>query len=229
MIKITKLNRTIKHNHILKDIDLEINKGDRIALIGGNGAGKTTLIETILGIQPYDRGAINYRFDYSYSPLEKIGIQFQDANYPRGLTVKRIIEFFKEKSIAPNHKLIERFIKELEMDKFMDTDGSQISGGEAQKLNILLALINNPEIIILDELTTGLDVVAKNSILGFIQEYIEEHKDLTLVLITHTPSEITRFCNKVVLMKDGRIEWANSLASLQARNLSVDTIMENIR
>ena len=115
------------------------------------------------------------------------------------------------------------------MEKFMDTDGSQISGGEAQKLNILLALINNPKIIFLDELTTGLDVVSKNIILNFIDRYIREHKDLTLIIITHMPSEIEKFCNKIIFMKNGEIERITSLENLKNKNTSIKTMMENIK
>jgi len=229
MIKIKNLNKKIGKKQILKDINLEINEGDRIALIGGNGAGKTTLIETILGIQSPDSGTISYTFEYSHSPLEQIGVQFQDANYPYGLTVRRIIDFFKEKAISPDIELIDRFIKELEMDKFIDTDGSQISGGEAQKLNILLALINKPKIIFLDELTTGLDIVSRNIILEFIERYIKERANSTMVIITHMPNEIKKFCNKIVLMKNGRIEWVYSLKDLKNNNTSIDEVMDSIK
>ena len=205
MIKIKNLVKEIKGKRII-DIDyLEIKNGERVALIGPNGAGKTTLIETILNIQKKTIGKIEFDFPYKRSPTEKIGIQFQDANYPIGLSTQSIIDFFYEKTINPDKKYIDGLIKKLKIDEFINVDSASLSGGQAQRLNILLSLINKPRVLILDELTTGLDVKARNIIRKEIAGFLTKDKTLTLLIVTHIPMEVDQFCERIVRLENGKV------------------------
>lgn len=229
MIEITKLNKIVKHKPILRNINLEIKDGERVALIGSNGSGKTTLIETILNIQKKTSGKVDFKFEYQHSPTEKMGVQFQDANFPVGLTTKRLIEFFKLKALNRDEKYIEKLIDKFGVKEFLETDASKLSGGQAQKLNILLALINKPQILILDELTTGLDVSARNIIRAEVMDYINENKDLTLILITHIPAEIEEFCNRIVRMENGKIVEDFKVKDLTKKHKTVSDYMDTIK
>lgn len=205
IIRTKNLTMTRKGKNILNDITLDIKQGDRIAIVGGNGAGKTTLVENILGIQKKSSGSIEFEIEFEKSPLEKVGVQFQDAKFPIGLTVRGILDFFLLKTKNPNHKLIDELISILEVNKFLDVDSSKISGGQAQKLNIILALSNTPEVLILDELTTGLDVLSRVTITRIIKEYVFEN-NRTMLMVTHHPEEIDKLSNKIILVKDGSVE-----------------------
>lgn len=206
MIKITDLTLTIKGGRNLLDhVNLNINAGDRIAIVGGNGAGKTTLVETIIGIKKKTSGNIVFDFDYQKSPLEKVGVQFQESNFPLGLATGQIIEFFIEKTKSPNKKLIDKLIEEFGINDFYYTDASKLSGGQAQKLNVILALTNSPRLVILDELTTGLDVVAKTLISKAIKEYLESDKEISMLLVSHTEHEIRALANRIIVMSHGKL------------------------
>lgn len=204
MITIENLNFKIKNKAILEDINIKINSGEKVAIVGGNGAGKTTLVESILNINTKYTGNIKFDFEYKDSPLEKIGVQFQDSNYPVGLSVRDIIEFFSEKGKVVDKAFQKQLIDKFEMNDFLDKDSSKISGGQAQKLNVLLSLISKPKILVMDELTTGLDVFSRNSITAVVEEYIKKNK-ATLILVTHTASEIERFIDRVIVLKQGKI------------------------
>ena len=227
MIDIKDLTLKYKDKYILDKINIKINKGDRIALVGGNGAGKTTLIEIMLGIQKPTSGKVSFNFDYKTTPLERIGVQFQDAKFPLGLTVKNLIAFFEEKALSVNKKVLEKFRKELGIDEFSERDAALISGGQAQKLNVLLSLINNPEILVLDELTTGLDIYAKSQILKIVQEYLKG-TNKTLILVTHSKTEVEEFANRVILLKNGKKLIDENKSALVKKYKKISNVLDHI-
>lgn len=204
MIKVKDLNFKVKDKEILKDISFEINTSERVAIVGGNGAGKTTLIESMLGINKKISGEVIFDFEYDKSPLEKIGVQFQDSNFPDGLLVDDIIEFFSDKTINIDKEFKEKLIKDFNIDDFRYVESSKLSGGQSQRLNVFLALMSKPKYLFMDELTTGLDVTARNTIVGIVNDYINKNK-ATLILITHNPSEIDKFIDRVIVLKKGKL------------------------
>ena len=204
MIDVKDLSVQIGSKHILKDINITIKEGERVALVGANGAGKTSLVEVIIGLNKNYSGKINFNFKYDKSPLEKIGVQFQDALYPNGLSVGDVVEFFIEKTDTPDLELVEMMKRDFGISEFWDAKSSKISGGQAQKINILLALLNKPKVLFLDELTTGLDVHSKGELVNFIETYIKTKK-ITLILVTHTAGEIERFIDRVIVLSKGQV------------------------
>ncbi len=227
MIKITNLNRVVKDNYILTDINLTFKAGEKVAIVGGNGAGKTSLIETIIGIAAKSSGTVEFDYKFQKSPLEIVGVQFQDSNFPPGLKVNEIINFFLAKALHKNEALVKKLIKAFKIDDFLDFDGSKISGGQAQKVNVLLALLNKPKIIILDELTTGLDVFAQSTIVDEVEKYINKEK-ATMLLVSHNATEIERLATRVVLLDKGKVTFDGKVTDIIKKHKSVANFLKKL-
>lgn len=194
---------------VVDNLNLEIYKNQNIALLGGNGAGKTTTVEMLIGILKPTSGNIEYYFNdgsnHNESAQTNIGIQFQDSSYPQGLSVNDVIysmnKIYGNKS-SPEE--LQKLIKIFGVDEFINNKASSLSGGQHQRLNALLAIINKPKLLILDELSTGLDIKIKTRLVSFLNDYIKEI-DCTLILISHDINEIEILADRIIIMNKGRI------------------------
>lgn len=194
-----------KYVNALNGINLKIYKEDKIALLGANGAGKTTLLEIICGVNKQSNGTINYNYDYLETPYEKIGIQFQDASCPAGLTVYDLINiqnYVISKPLTDNE--IVKFVEYFALDKILTQKANRLSGGQQQILNIALAFMSNPNIILLDELSTALDVDKQFYVNKIVRDYINYNKS-TLILSSHNIKEILFHTNRTIIIKKGKI------------------------
>ncbi len=191
----------IVHN----SLNLEIYEGEALSIIGENGCGKTTLAKILVGLVPLSDGEIEVADDFKLKG--DIGIQFQtedktsDIIKPRNL-IKFYSKFYETKI---EDEELDRAIKIFGLEEFMDRRLNKLSGGQRQRLNLLLAIINKPKLLILDEFTTGLDIISVMSILEYIQEFVKKNNS-TLIVITHSPKEIKLLADRVVLIKDGVIK-----------------------
>ncbi|MCK5866765.1 MAG: ABC transporter ATP-binding protein [Mycoplasmataceae bacterium] len=228
MIKVSNLSFKIKDKQILKDISFAIKDGERIAIVGGNGAGKTTLVESMLQLNKSYTGEVKYDFDYKKSPLEKVGVQFQDSIFPAGLTVRDIIEYFSKKGKDVDVEFQNELIKTMGIDQYIDVDSSKISGGQAQKLNVLLALIAKPKLLFMDELTTGLDVCSRSTITNEVEKYLRKNK-ATLLLVTHTAGEIERFIDRVLVLEKGKLVNDLSVKEIVKEHKSVEEFLLSLK
>lgn len=190
---------------LFKDFNLTIYEGDVIGIVGPNGSGKTTLIEMIGQILEPNSGKIVYNLNYKVEPQEQIGIQFQQSSYPIGLSVKDIISF-----VVDAYKIK---IKDSDLNEMIDVFGlttklnsfaTNLSGGQQQRLNALLAVINQPQLLLLDELTTGLDIVFQKSIITFLKRFIKE-RNITCLVVSHNIQELQALATRIVLIKHGEI------------------------
>ena len=211
ILEVKKISKTFKSREpktVLNEISFKIKRGKNIAILGSNGAGKTVLTELIIGVDRPDKGEIIYNFDYDKSYNDGIGIQFQDSNYPVGITCKDIVSFFikaykLEISEEEKMKMIDKFgIKE-----FYNKNTSNLSGGQKQRLNLFLSIIHKPKIVFLDELSTGLDIKIRTEFKKFIKQYAKEN-NITLVIVSHDMDEVEFLCDEVIVLKSGSI--ANS-------------------
>ena len=225
LISVKNLSFNIKHKIILNDISLDIFKGDRIALVGGNGAGKTTLVETILGINHPNKGKIEFKYNFKISPLEMIGVQFQDNANPVNVTTRDILDFFATQTTRYNKKTMEGLIDKFAMRDFLDQDSMSLSGGQKQKLNTILSLINTPDIIFLDELTTGLDIPSKVNITKEVANYLKEDENRTMVLVTHNKDEITNLANRIVVLELGVLKYDAPLKDTLEKYKNLDNFL----
>ncbi|MDE6563116.1 MAG: ABC transporter ATP-binding protein [Malacoplasma sp.] len=207
IIEIKDLNKSFNHqkNHVLKNLSIDFYDGENVAILGGNGAGKTTFVEILAGINKPDGGILKYNFDYKNSFQEKIGIQFQDSNYPKGISVKSVINFVLEifKSELPKDE-INGLINIFGIDEFYYKKAASLSGGQSQRLNCLLSIIHKPSFLILDELSTGLDVTIKSKIKNFMKSFCKENK-ITILLVSHDMEEIQYLANRIIILKNGEI------------------------
>jgi len=202
VIKVESLVKKYGDLFAVNDISFTIDKGHCFGLLGPNGAGKTTTIEIMEGIIKATSGSIFYDgkpVDDSIS--QQIGIQFQHTALQDYLTVKETLNLFGSfyQQTLPHEELIEL----CDLSEFLDRDNRLLSGGQRQRLLLAIALINNPEIIFLDEPTTGLDPQARRNFWQLIKNIKAKNK--TIVLTTHYMDEAEQLCDEIVIMDHGKI------------------------
>lgn len=186
----------------VNDVSFSVREGSCFGLLGPNGAGKTTTIEIMESIQKPDSGEIYYKGKKTtHSFKEKIGIQFQNTSLQEFLTVKETLELFSR--LYPSHKPIDEIIRVCSLEEFINQDNRKLSGGQRQRMLLGIALINNPDLLFLDEPTTGLDPQARRNFWRLIENIKAEGK--TIVLTTHYMDEAEFLCDEVVIMNHGRI------------------------
>jgi Cu-processing system ATP-binding protein len=214
MIEIKNIYKKFGKLEVLNDVNLTFNKGECIALIGPNGCGKTTLIKSILGMVIPTQGDI--LFDEKsilnkYKYRDQIGYMPQIGRYPDYMTVGQIIEMIK-KIRNSNEDLDEDLIKAFELEKIFDKQMRTLSGGTTQKVSAILAFLFNPDVLILDEPTAGLDPLASEILK---EKIIKEREKGKLILITsHLLSELDDMISQIIFMQDGKVHFHKSIADL---------------
>ncbi len=186
-------------------ISLSIQPGEVFGMLGPNGAGKTTTIECIEGLRPADQGHIRVlgldpRAD-GYQLREQIGIQFQSAALPDRIRVWEALDLFASfyQRSVDYRLLLEKMGLEDKRNAFL----SKLSGGQKQRVFIALAMINDPQILFLDELTTGLDPQSRRAMWDMVRDVQAQGK--TIFLTTHFMEEAERLCDRVAIVDHGRI------------------------
>lgn len=214
MIEIKNINKKFGKLEVLNNVNLTFNKGECIALIGPNGCGKTTLIKSILGMVIPTKGDILFNQKSilkRYKYREQIGYMPQIGRYPDYMTVGQIIEMIK-KIRNSDHELDEDLIKGFELEKIFDKQMRTLSGGTTQKVSAILAFLFNPEVLILDEPTAGLDPLASEILK---EKIIKEREKGKLILITsHLLSELDDMISQIIFMQDGKVHFHKTIADL---------------
>jgi ABC-2 type transport system ATP-binding protein len=186
-------------------VAFQVHRGEIFGMIGPNGSGKTTTIECIEGLRCPDQGSLRVlgldpQEDY-YALRERTGVQLQSANLPPRMRVEEAMDLF---SVFYRHSTDYRpLLNELGLEEKRRTFFSQLSGGQKQRLFVALALINRPEIVFLDELTTGLDPQARRATWELVREIRE--RGTTVLLTTHFMDEAERLCDRVLILDHGRV------------------------
>ncbi len=212
LLTITNLNTYFKKDPnkrlVHKGLNISVNEGEVIAIIGRNGCGKTTLVNSILGV--YKKARIQTGeivFSDGFDTTKEIGIQFQtEDNVSELIRPDNLINFYKKYyGSRIDNEIVEEMIDIYGIRDFLKTKVSKLSGGQRQRLNLLLATMHKPKLLILDEFTTGLDVVSIMSILKYIKKLVKDING-TLILVTHQPKEIKLLAERVLFMNNGIIE-----------------------
>ena len=203
-ICVQNLTKAFSGRTVVDDLSFTVEKGEVFALLGHNGAGKSTTIDLILGLKQPDAGtAAILGLDAARNRkrvFERVGVQLQHTEYQSNITLEEAcIEYaglYREP--ADYRKLLDDFGLGAFRNRFV----SKLSGGERQKLSVVLALIGKPDIVFLDELTTGLDVVARREVWRTLKQLKEQ--GLTIFLTTHYMEEAEALCDRVCIIKSGK-------------------------
>ena len=214
MIEIKNIYKKFGKLEVLNNVNLSFKKGECIALIGPNGCGKTTLIKSILGMVIPSKGDILFNEksilkEFKYR--EEIGYMPQIGRYPDYMTVGQIIEMIK-KIRNSDQVLDEDLVHAFQLEKIVDKQMRTLSGGTTQKVSATLAFLFNPEVLILDEPTAGLDPLASEILK---EKIIKEKEKGKLILITsHLLSELDDLITQIIYMQDGTVHFHQSIADL---------------
>lgn len=216
MIKIEKISKRFGKLSVLNSIDLFLNKGECIALIGPNGCGKTTLIKIILGMVIPDIGNIlvnNESILKAELYKKQIGYMPQIGRYPQNMTIGQIINMIK--GIRNSDAVLDYDLyKAYDLDSLLDKKMSTLSGGTMQKVSAVLAFMFDPAILILDEPTAGLDPIAAETLK---QKIIAEKQKGKLIIITsHLLSELDDMVSEIIFMQEGNIIFHQSVSTLKS-------------
>jgi ABC-2 type transport system ATP-binding protein len=206
VIQVSGIRKTYGSTVAVDEVSFEVNDGEIFGLIGPNGAGKTTTMECVEGIRKPDRGTISVLgldpFRQVYKLQDRIGVQLQQAQLQKRIKVWEAVDLwaslYKKKSADA-----ERLLDQLGLADKRNAWFMNLSGGQKQRLFIALALINDPEVVFLDELTTGLDPQARRAIWELVRGIRERGK--TVFLTTHLMEEAERLCDRVAIIERGRI------------------------
>ena len=202
-IVVENLSKFFFQKKVIDNLSFTVKKGEVFGLLGHNGASKSTTIDLILGLKQPDSGntsilglnaARNKKIVF-----EDVGVQLQHTQYQANITVEEAcIEYSSLYNQPSDYK---QLLKQFSLDNLKNNFVSKLSGGEKQKLSVVLALIGNPKIVFLDELTTGLDVEARREVWNTLKNL--KNQGLTIFLTTHYMEEAEALCDKICIIKNG--------------------------
>ena len=219
IIEFRNVSYSKNNNMILENISFSLKKNKYNVIIGKNGSGKSTILKLIVGLEKISGGQIFidneelvYKRDELYKIRKKTGIVFQESNeHIIGETVAESLIFGMENNRIPLEKMkenMDKYIKLFQLENIIDKKTVNLSGGEKQKVALAGAVITEPEIILLDEVTEMWDKATKDKMNGIIEEFLKDGK--TVVSVTHNPEEIKRSDNIVFITEEGKIVTGKS-------------------
>jgi len=221
IIHVNNLKKQYNQVLAVNDISFSIREGICFGLLGPNGAGKTTTIEMMEGILTPTSGEILFRgnpIDRKFK--ERVGIQFQHTALQEFITVEETLKLFA--ALYPKQRPMDEVIEICSLQDILKRDNRKLSGGQRQRMLLALALINDPELIFLDEPTTGLDPQARRNFWRLIEKIKAENK--TILLTTHYMDEAEKLCDEIAIMDQGNIIAQNSPKALLKKHFDGDII-----
>jgi ABC-2 type transport system ATP-binding protein len=217
VIEVSNLHKRYRDQVAVRDVSFTVERGEIFGIIGPNGAGKTTTVEMIEGLRVPDAGAVSV---LGLDPQrdrdelhQRVGAQLQESQLPEKMKVWEALDLYS--SFYPNPANWRQLLDELGIADKRTARFGKLSGGQKQRLSIALALIGNPEIAILDELTTGLDPHARRDTWQLIEQV--RARGVTIVLVTHFMEEAERLCDRLALIDAGRVVTIDTPAGLVTR------------
>jgi ABC-2 type transport system ATP-binding protein len=207
-------------------LDLEVFAGECFGLLGPNGAGKTTTIEILEGLTPSNEGTVellgqNWNGGDNRSLRERIGVQLQETQLAEKVTVEETVRLFR--SFYQRGHSVDEVIRTVGLDEKRNARVGKLSGGQKQRLAVACALVSDPELLFLDEPTTGLDPQARLSLWDIVEKFREGGG--TILLTTHYMEEATRLCDRVAIMDHGKMIALGTPAEL-IESLGADQVIE---
>ena len=219
VVSVTSVSKSFKDVHAVKSVSLEIGRGEFVALLGPNGAGKTTLVEMIEGIQKPDKGKILIKgmpWRGNANLLNRyLGISLQETWFIEKLTLYETLRLFAS-FYGKGAERAEEIIRLVDLEDKRKAFVKNLSGGQRQRLALGVALINEPEILLLDEPTTGLDPNARREIWAILEK-LREESGTSLILTTHYMEEAQYLCDRIIIIDHGKILAKGTLNDLLER------------
>lgn len=207
------LGKKYKSKTAVADLSLSIAEGETFGVLGTNGAGKTTAVEMIAGLRRPDSGQVRILgldpFTDRARVRQVLGVQLQEAYLHGSLTVRELVDLYR--SFYPDPMDTEDALSMVELQEKAGTKFDNLSGGQMQRLSIVLALIGRPRVVILDELTTGLDPRARRRIWSTVESLTQQ----TVILVSHAMDEVERLCDRAALIDAGTIIAEGTPAQLR--------------
>ena len=226
VVHVAGVRKTYGRTIAVDDVSFDVVDGEIFGLIGPNGAGKTTTMECVEGLRTPDRGVISVLgldpFRDVYTLQQRIGVQLQQAQLQKRIKVWEAVHLWSSlyrRKTADGDRLLDQLGLADKRNAWFMT----LSGGQKQRLFIALALINDPEVVFLDELTTGLDPQARRAIWELVRGIRQHGK--TVVLTTHLMEEAERLCDRVAIIEHGRIIDIDTPERLVARHCPERTVV----
>lgn len=203
-IEVNNLTKAFSGRTVVDGLSFQVETGEVFGLLGHNGAGKSTTIDLLLRLKKPDRG---YGKIFGMEPeknrkkvFERVGVQLQSSNYQNNIRVDEVCQ--QMSALYKNPEDYHELLKFFSLEQFEKSKVNKLSGGEKQKLSVALSLLNHPEIVFLDELTTGLDTAARRDVWKQLKEL--KKKGTTIFLTTHYMEEAESLCDRICLMKNGK-------------------------
>ncbi|MBL8232469.1 MAG: ABC transporter ATP-binding protein [Bryobacterales bacterium] len=219
MISVSGLHKTYGDVEAVRGIDFEVFEGEVFGLLGPNGAGKTTTVEILEGLRSRTAGNVRVLgYDPAHQAMsikDRIGVSLQATNLPEKIKVLEAVELFAAFYTRNTDPL--QLLKRLQLEEKRNAFYVTLSGGQKQRLALALAMINDPQLVFLDEPTTGLDPQVRLEIHSLIQELRGARR--TILLTTHYIEEAERLCDRVAIVDAGRIIEIGTPREIQERTL----------
>lgn len=218
VIEVRNLRKEYGEKVAVDDVSFTVDEGEIFGILGPNGAGKTTTVECVEGLRAADRGTISVlgldpRRDHE-KLTRLVGAQLQESLLPEKIKVAEALELYS--SFYRNPADWRGLMAQLGLADKARTPFKKLSGGQKQRLSIALALVGNPKVAVLDELTTGLDPVARRDTWELIEGM--RQRGVTIVLVSHFMEEAERLCDRVAVINSGRVVAIGTPAALAERS-----------
>lgn len=211
IIEVQGLRKAYKDLVAVDNLSFTVEKGKVLGLLGANGAGKSTTLECILGTKTMDQGRVRI---LGRDPgkerkvlFEEVGVQFQEGSYPDRIKVAELCQMTA--SLYKHPKSYEKLLADFNLWEKKKAFLKDLSGGERQKLFVLLSMMPDPKVLFLDELTTGLDPRARRSLWEILLEL--KKKGITMVLTSHYMDEVEKLCDELIILGKGQVLFQGSV------------------
>lgn len=218
LVSVKDLHKSYGAKEVLKGINFEINKGEIVAIVGPNGTGKTTTLEILMTLRKFDKGEVKIlgvsipeKTNYVRS---RIGVVLQEGGMYNYMKIKEALDLFGS-FYGVNQTRINEIVKEFELEPYMNTKFCKLSGGWKQRCLLAITFLHEPELIFLDEPTTGLDPRAAKIVWDKINSV--KSKNCTIILTTHSMEEIDKFCDRAIILNEGVVVADDSPSKLKAK------------
>jgi ABC-2 type transport system ATP-binding protein len=216
-VQVEHLTKRYRGLVALDDVGFQVRRGETVGILGVNGAGKTTTVEVIAGLRAPDGGRVRV---LGLDPArdraalrQVLGVQLQEAHLHGALRVDELLELFS--SFYPDPRPREELLDLVELRDRAGHRVERLSGGQQQRLSVALAMIGRPRVLILDELTTGLDPTGRRRMWAAVEQL--QREGVTILLVSHAMDEVERLCDRLLLLHEGRLRMTGTAAEITAR------------